>query len=69
MHRRSTIRLVLDSSQAEGSLAYEPGDHLSIIPENDPALVTQLADRLDLSAVDLDDLIQLEYNKGGAKGI
>ena len=65
---RSTIKIVLTYSQAGLPIFFEPGDHLSIFPENSPSLVSQLLERLDLSDIGPDDPIQLEYNKGSGSG-
>jgi nitric oxide synthase oxygenase domain/subunit/sulfite reductase alpha subunit-like flavoprotein len=65
---RSTIKLVLDFKSCQDQLQYEPGDHLSVFPENSPHLVSDLLDRLNFSLVGPDDPVILEYNKSGEEG-
>jgi len=43
---RSTVLLRLDTEGNE-SLSFEPGDHVSIFPSNDPAMVDEIIERLD----------------------
>lgn len=62
-HSRSTMKLILDvQGQHE---QFQPGDHLSVFPENSTHLVDELLECVDLTSISPDDPVILEYNKGG----
>ena len=59
---RSTKKLVLDVQGCPEQ--FKPGDHLSVFPENNPNLVDELLDCVDLTSLSPDDPVILEFNKG-----
>ena len=66
--RRSTILIQLDT-QGAPELAYEPGDHLAVFPQNDASLVNQLIEKLDGSPPP-DQPMMIEYKTAaGGKSI
>lgn len=44
---------------------FQPGDHLSVFPENSTNLVDELLECVDLTGLTPDDPVILEFNKGG----
>ncbi len=62
---RSTILVKLNANDKE-ELKYEPGDHLSIFPSNEAALVDKLIGQLK-GAPHPDSPIRIEINNGNGK--
>ena len=63
---RSTIKLVLDIQGYHEQ--FQPGDHLSVFPENSVHMVSQLLEHVDLTDIGPDDPVILEFSRGGEGG-
>lgn len=63
---RQCIHVALALSSGASERAYQPGDHVGIMPENDAPLVERLLACIDLSAVRADALVVLR--KRSAQG-
>lgn len=48
-----------------GNELFQPGDHLSVFPENSTKLVEELLECVDPTSITPDDHVTLEFNKGG----
>lgn len=48
---------------------FQPGDHLSVFPQNNVHLVSQLLEHVDFTDIGPNDPVILEFNKGGEGGI
>lgn len=65
-YSRSTIKLVLDIRGYHEQ--FQPGDHLSVFPENSAHMVCQLLEHVNLAEIGPDDPVILEFSKGGEEG-